>query len=395
MAEDEPQVPECADPAARRVVRRIGAEFEQVGDGRYQNCNVLHFDGNEYVFSHRAILTLVTTAACNAACKFCSNEVTFTPSGPYLAPSPQLERTVAFAELAGVTKVAYTGGEPTAAPQKLYDLVRTVSPRFRRSRLHTNGFGLPRPVQTPDGERALLPALIDAGMTGVSVSVASHITEDNHRVMRLKGKWDGLSDDDLRYISAHSDERFSPRLSCVLTHESVLTADDIIGYVDWGVGLGFRRFIFRSCSQIPDEFTKVTDFSDFNSSSYIPIEPIVLRLREHGDFRETYQQHKTDSHVHVFERSDGVVIDIDESSEEVDPDPKIRRLNVMPDGVTYTSWIDPRSWLFPDEADRAATSIRKELPLLLAGGCGDGAGRLGGDAVGATAGGGPAGEGRP
>src|SRR3569833_4110578 len=112
---------------SRHVLRRIGRDFEQVGEHRYQNCNVMAFDGREYVFSHRAILTLVTTATCNAACKFCSNEITFTPNGPYLEPSERLTRTLDFARLAGVTKVAFTGGEPSANPKKLYRLVDHVA----------------------------------------------------------------------------------------------------------------------------------------------------------------------------------------------------------------------------------------------------------------------------
>lgn len=358
-----------ARPAAsgtkhRRVIRKIGSDFETIGDHSYRNCSVIHFDGREYVFSHRAILTLVTTAGCNAACKFCSNEVTFTPSGPYLSHNDRLERTLAFAELAGVKKVAFTGGEPTAAPQRLYDLVKGVAPRFERGRLHTNGVGLRRPVKTPEGERELLPALIDVGVTGASISVASHDPSANREIMRLTGSWTGMSEDDLRYVTSFSNEEFSPRLSCVLTEEGVRTAKDIDAYIGWGRELGFRRFIFRSCSQIPDEFVKETEFSEYNEASYIPIDPLVEKFRSNSMYRETFSQHKSDSHVHVFQGEDGVVVDIDASSEEVDPDPKIRRLNVMPDGVTYTSWIDPRSFLFPDESETVLNSLRRELPLL-------------------------------
>ncbi|MFF1442751.1 radical SAM protein [Streptomyces sp. NPDC058295] len=355
--------PAIADHA-RYVVRRIGPAMEEYNGRLYQNCSVLHFDGAEYLFSHRAIFTLVTTASCNAACKFCSNEITFTPNGPYLEPTPHLERVVDFAELAGVTKVAFTGGEPTANPGKLASLVAAVAPRFQRARLHTNGFGLAKTVETAHGSSELLPALIASGLTGASLSIAHHETATNRRLMRIKGRWGGMSEDDVRWVASHASGRFTPRLSCVLSTEGVHRLSDILEYIEWGVSNGIKRFIFRSCSQIPEPFQKETEYSDFNESEYIPIEPLVQQMRKLDGVEETYAQHKSDSHVHVFRMGDDITVDIDESSEEEDPDPKIRRLNVMPDGVAYTSWIDPRSHLFTDDAERVRATIRRELPLL-------------------------------
>jgi hypothetical protein len=347
----------------RLVLRTIGAEPQEHAGTLYRNCNIVAFDGDEYVFSHRAILTLVTTAACNAACKFCSNEITFTPAGPYLEVTDRLERTLAFAEVAGVRKAAFTGGEPTANPAKLYELVNVVAARFPRSRLHTNGFGLGRSVQTPGGARQLLPALVDSGLTGVSVSLAHHDPAVNAVIMRMKGRWKGVTEDDLRWIAGFRSPSFAPRLSCVLSSEGVHDVTGIIEYIEFGYRLGFRNFIFRSCSQIPDQFQKDTEYSNYNNVEYMPIEPLIVQLRQH-DFIETYAQHKSDSHVHVFRYRDDTTVDIDESSEEEDPDPKIRRVNVMPDGVTYTSWIDPTRYLFRDDAATAAASARLELPVL-------------------------------
>jgi hypothetical protein len=343
----------------RRIVRRI-TDPELVGGREYWNCNVVRFDGATYIFSHRAILTLVTVAACNAACKFCSNEITFTPSSPYLRYGDRLERALAFARTAGVTKIAFTGGEPTANPQKLYDLVESTTPGFERARLHTNGFGLLREVLVGEEERLqLIDALIGAGLTGASLSVAHYDPDLNHLVMRHKGSWRGITDDELRSLAARANGRFNPRLSCVLTHEGVRDLDGILRYIEWGVGLGFKRFIFRSCSGIPDAYRKPTDYSDYNAGNYIPIEPIVDEMRKLPDVEERFAQHKSDSHVHVFGIGD-VSVDIDESSEEPDPDPKIRRLNVMPNQVVYTSWIDPLATLFPEDREVAFVAAQRE-----------------------------------
>ena len=337
-------------PRERCVLRTIGTEPELIDGTAYRNSNIVLFDGKSYIFSHRAILTLVTSAACNAACKFCSNEVTFTPSGPYLRVNDSLKRVKDFALVSGVTKVAFTGGEPTANPERLYQLVAAIMPGFRRGRLHKNGFGLFKTVHTNDlGDVDLLPALISAGLTGASVSVAHHDSVVNAVVMRFKGTWKGLDNDALRLIGSHRSKQFSPRLSCVLTHESVHDLEGMRRYIDWGLELGFRKFIFRSCSGIPEIYRRSTDYAVFNAANYIPIDPITKLIDSDGSFEQTFEQHKSDSHVHVYRYLDSATVDIDESSEEADPDPKVRRLNVMPNGVAYTSWIDPTSVLFDDD----------------------------------------------
>lgn len=361
-----PPVPVSVTPHDRYVVRTIGPEPDEFEGQRFWNCHILCFDGRTYVFSHRAILTLVVVAACNAACKFCSNEVTFTPSGPFLRWDSRLARVKDFAQLAGVTKVAFTGGEPTLNPQGLYDLVSAVVPGFRRARLHTNGHGLFKQVQVGDGTRELLPALIEAGLTGASVSVA-HFDEDlNRTIMRFSRGWKGMSEEALAEIAAHRSERFVPRLSCVMTQEGVNDVDSIMTYVEWGRSLGYRNFIFRSCSEIPTDFQKPTAYSIYNDANHFPLESIVAKLDRSGRFEKTFQQRKSDSKVDVYRFGD-VTFDVDESSEEPDPDRKIRRINVMPNAVAYTSWIDPLAVLFEEDRHLAEAARVKEFrPVKLA-----------------------------
>jgi molybdenum cofactor biosynthesis enzyme MoaA len=347
--------------ADRYVVRRIGEPGEVVGGTLFRNCSIIRFDGHDYIFSARAILTMVVVAACNAACRFCSNEITFTPSGPYLTYDERLQRVKEFALLAGVTKIAYTGGEPTLQPQRLYDLMRAMNHGFRRSRLHTNGSGLFKDVVTADGTiLQLLPALILAGLTGASVSVAHFDPAANDSVMRFKRGWVSTPEDRLAEVASYRSDAFTPRLSCVMTHEGLHTVSDILRYIEWGRELGYRNFIFRSCSAIPEEFEKPTAFSSFNTINYLPIEPICERLDQLPFLRRTYRQRKSDSKVDVY-RWDDMTIDIDESTEERDPDRKIRRLNVMTNGIAYTSWIDPLSVLFAEDLAAAEVARRREF----------------------------------
>ena len=354
----------------RYVIRRIGPSPEVYNGATYWNANVLAFDGQVLIVSHRAILTLVVTAGCNAACRFCSNEITFTPHGPYLTYDERLQRVKDLAILAGITKVAFTGGEPTANPRKLYDLVKQIIPGFKKARLHTNGYGLFHEVETSSGKQPLIEAVIAAGLTGVSISVAHYDTTINRQIMRFKTQWLGLDEDTLRRIATYrlkeknGGHSFSPRLSCVMTHDGVKDVSTILEYIAWGRRLGFKKFIFRSPSGIPDQYSKQTDFTVYNRDHYINIDTITEKLELLEGWRETYRQHKSDSHVHVYRVDDEITVDIDESSEEADPDDKVRRLSVMPNGITYTSWIDPFSYLFPDDAERATSDARKELPIL-------------------------------
>jgi molybdenum cofactor biosynthesis enzyme MoaA len=346
-----------------RVRRTIGATPEVYEGEEFWNCNIVDFDSKTYVVSHRAILTLVVVSGCNARCKFCSNEVTFTPSGPYLRWGPKLERVTSFALAAGVRKVAFTGGEPTLNPQRLIDLVAEVGPRFEKSRLHTNGYGLRREVVTSAGRNSLLDALIAARLSGVSVSVAHHDPEANRRIMRFGPSWRGMSDEDLKYVSERRSAAFTPRLSCVMTPEGVATVRDMLDYMEWGRTLGYRRFIFRSCSEIPERFRKPTEYSSYNSDSHIAIDSLVVQLDRRPDLVKTFTQRKSDSRVDGYRWGD-IEFDVDESSEEPNPDRKIRRLNVMPDGVTYVCWIDPMAILFEDELPLARKSMKREFGLL-------------------------------
>lgn len=136
-------------------------------------------------------------------------------------------------------------------------------------------------------------------------------------------------------------------------------------YMEWGYSLGFRRFIFRSCSAIPDDYKKDTSFSSYNDANIRSIDLIAEELADHDDIELIFRQRKSDSKVDVYRWRD-ITFDVDESSEEVDPDSKIRRLNVMPDGVCYTSWIDPLSNLFPDEAERRERSRQRSGPVRVA-----------------------------
>ncbi len=259
-----------------------------------------------------------------------------------------------FCYAARINKVAFSGGEPTLNPEALLALTAPLFRGMKKCRLHSNGFRILAPVSGPGGPEPLLVALSRTGLNGLSLSVAHHERSANERVMRNGTRWGGLDDEVIRAVVAIGNEHdISIRLSCVMTKIGVRSVQDIDDYLAWGCSLGIKNFIFRSCSPIPAVYRQKTSFSRFNVENWIDVRPIIQAFADRAEWTRIFAQEKTDSFVHVFRRKDGTVADFDESSEEADPDPKVRRLILMPDGYTYTSWIDERARLFenPLETD--------------------------------------------
>ena len=326
---------------------KVFKEPELYRDMSVWNANLIEYEGKEYLISHRAILTVTTTATCNAACPFCYNDITFTPDNKYLNVTSKVIRALTLAKVAGVKKVALSGGEPTANPPKLLALLRIIAPDFPKIWMHTNGLNLLRKL--PQGGD-LLEHLLDEGLTGISISIAHFDQSANGQIMVLDGGYRGLTDEDLRELSERCRERnVSLRLSCVLTSDGIRTVDDIAQYMSWGESLGIRRFVFRAAARIPSVFSLRTKEAAYNRSQALDIKPMVEAIGSWPEMHETFQEHKTDSHLHVFSRGT-TVVDFDASSEEIDPpDRKIRRLNLMPNEVLYSSWLDPRSVIFEED----------------------------------------------
>jgi hypothetical protein len=100
---------DCLSEEVNRVVAVFGNDGGVWQGTPFRNATVVCFDGHQYVVSHKAILTVNVTAACNAACGFCFNGITFFPE----EPSPILSETdlapvLQLTTLAGVHKVAYS-----------------------------------------------------------------------------------------------------------------------------------------------------------------------------------------------------------------------------------------------------------------------------------------------
>ena len=110
-------------------------------------------------------LAIMLTRRCNMACAHCSVE-----SGPKAGtngpPLAELLDAVRAAAAAGVPYVNVTGGEPMLRERAALEVLRECRRLGVATRVTTNGFW----GRTPERARRTLSAMLDAGMSGLTVS---------------------------------------------------------------------------------------------------------------------------------------------------------------------------------------------------------------------------------
>lgn len=136
-------------------------------------------------------------------------------------------------------------------------------------------------------------------------------------------------------------------MSCYITPKGVFDNSDLLQYVKEGKKLGVHNYIFR--------------YSPVLTDADVPIRKTFAALKANG-WVCRYAVEKTDAIIYELYQN-GTTVTLSSTSEEPDPDKKVRRLILMPDCVLYTSWIDKTSYLFDDEASKIACSVLKEYPV--------------------------------
>ena len=329
----------------------IGEEGITINDIFYKNVKIIKSNGLYYIVSNKAVLTITCTAICNARCNFCYNGITFTPdSGGFVdLNDSNLEKLLQFCKDAEIKIVSFSGGEPTLFPIDLLKLVEKVSkivPNIRR--LHTNGLNLGKVVNYKGKDKKLYEHLKDVGITDISISVAHINPSINVKIMNYSG---------LNYelVKNIIDAGIDVRFSCYLDNDGSKDLEEFNRYLQNGIKLGVKRFIFRLSSGIPRCYELDNNFSKNNRNVTIDVLKYVKFLKQKG-YKVNYFQKKTDSHLYMLEKGD-IKVDVDRSLEEIDPDKKIRRIIYMPNNCTYTSWIDSTSFLFKENKDKLVKKL--------------------------------------
>ena len=331
------------DIPEEKLPLHVGEEGIVVNDVFYKNVKIIKSGEFYYIVSDKAVLTITCTAICNARCNFCYNGITFTPdSGGFIdLNSSNLERLLQFCKDAQIQIASFSGGEPTIYPIELLELVERVSkivPKIRR--LHTNGLNLNKTINYKGKDKKLYEHLKDVGITDISISVAHMNPDINAKIMN----YEGLNYEVVKKII---ETGIDVRFSCYLDNNGSKDLEEFNKYLEKGIELGVKRFIFRLSSGIPRCYELDNSFSQNNRNVTVDVLTYVEFLKSKG-FIVKYFQKKSDSHLYMLEKGD-IKVDVDRSLEEIDPDSKIRRIIYMPNNYTYTSWIDSTSFLFNDD----------------------------------------------
>lgn len=312
-------------------------------DQVFTRARLVEYDGKKYAVNPQAMLTINCTSRCNANCFFCYNRLTFMRDEAYVSwDTPQLERAMEFARRAGIRTVTLTGGEPTLDPKKLLGLLKKSKEKgFSTVRLHTNGVLLNQSLQYGGRRRPLWKHLAEGGLDELSISIADYRPERNRQIMKI---------DNLSWIQNYplqlTKQGISVRFSCYLCSQGVSSAEEIQQYLTFAKEQGVSNVIFRIA---PEAGKKDREY----------LAALCEELKRWG-WRQGYHHEKSDSIIYEFKKEERSLT-LSDVREETDPDAKIRRLIYMPDQVVYTSWLDPSSYLFPDDAQVIGSFANQEI----------------------------------
>ena len=302
------------------------------------NARLVTYNGKKYAVSLNAILTINVTAKCNAHCFFCYNGLTFMRDYDYVdCHASEFLRAAEFAIKAGITVATITGGEPTLNPSGLFQIIQCLKKMgFATIRMHTNGCLLTNDIVVGEEVKPMWKWLEIYGVNELTLSIADYRSENNRAIMGIDNLLKVQS-----FLLHAKETMMKVRLSCFICSKGVMTPVDIEKYFQFAIENNVNNVIFRIKPTAPEK-----------DSDYVKeISRIFIAL----GWSVTYQHKKTDSIVYVMEK-DNKTVSLSCAKEEIDPDKKIRRLVYMPDNVLYTSWLDPSSFLFDDDAERIVRS---------------------------------------
>ncbi len=238
------------------------------------------------VFAFRPGLTLTPFAnavACNAHCRFCSEELQ--RHGDHSLTAQQLigDYDVYFAGLRAALLdlrglpigLSLSGLEATAEPRwllRLLDLIAEISPDFTFDEkvLYTNGTGLHK-------HAALVPALQQSAFDRIELSRCHPDQAVNQRIMyinRNEPVWENAVYEDL--VRSLQGKLFVKN-SCILTKPGVHTLAGMEAYLDWAADLGVREVVFRELSRLDDGYLRNAT-ALWVERNRVPIEPLLQEL---------------------------------------------------------------------------------------------------------------------
>lgn len=239
-------------------------------------------------FDFRPGLTLTPFAnpvACNAHCRFCSEELQRRDGHQLTAKRLILDYDRYFAGLASALLaltglpigLSLSGLEATAEPVWLRRLLDTLAAAagttpFDEKVLYTNGSGLHR-------HPWMAEALAEARFDRIELSRCHPDEAVNQGIMyfnRNEPVWQNAPYEAL--VRRLTDSwPVQVKNSCILTRPGVHDLPGMEGYLDWAMDLGVRAVVFRELSRLDDRYLPNAT-ARWVEANRVPIEPILQKL---------------------------------------------------------------------------------------------------------------------
>jgi cyclic pyranopterin phosphate synthase len=231
-----------------------------------------------------ANFSIYSAQACNAACRFCVEELRPASRGVALAVQRNVERDdglyfAALEESLAALRplsptISITGGEPSK-DRRLPGILEVVS-RYRapRKTLTTNGSGLV--------DRGVMDRVCEAGLDHLNISVAHPDRDENARLMRLPA---ALREDQLaEVVRLARTAGMRVRLSCVLLREGIDSLGRISEYLTFARSIGADNVIFRQLMQSDPMSHLDNAVVSYSKLQRVLVEPILQLISNDARF---------------------------------------------------------------------------------------------------------------
>jgi molybdenum cofactor biosynthesis enzyme MoaA len=247
---------------------------------------VVKFDlwGQPVTVYANANFSIYSAQPCNAACRFCVEELRPASRGTLLAVQRVVERDeVRYFDALDQTldalrplspSISITGGEPSNDRRLPRILARVAGQPAPRKTLTTNGSGLL--------ESRLIDRVCEAGLDHLNVSVAHPERERNAALMRLPSALSQAQLAEVVRLAKSAGTRV--RLSCVLLREAIHSLPTIIEYLDFAQSIGVDNVIFRQLMQTDSATHVANSVVNFSNDQRVLLEPILEDISEDARF---------------------------------------------------------------------------------------------------------------
>jgi len=248
--------------------------------------SVMEFElwGRPVTVYSNANFSIYSAQPCNAACRFCVEELRPASRGGLLASQKLSERDdgIYFAALQDTLHavrplsptISITGGEPSKdrrLPRVLEVVAAQTAPR---KTLTTNGSGL--------FDNRLIDRVCEARLDHLNVSVAHPGREQNVRLMRLPTALRREQLAEVVRLAKSAGTRV--RLSCVLLREAIHSLDSILEYLDFAQGIGVDNVIFRQLMQTDPATHLENAVVTYSREQRVAVEPILEAISDDARF---------------------------------------------------------------------------------------------------------------